>query len=173
MKNIKNKEIEIKLIFDDKEDIIKSIPDIIFKKSLKIRDRYYGREYLDMKNNHQIIRIREKINLFSELTYKGKTKNYNNIWERTEINVPIEDAEKMNKILLLLGFKKIREFFSEREYWSMGDNIEIVFSKFKKPKFLEFMEIEAKSHKGINSLLKLLGNKTKEAGEEIFNIFDK
>lgn len=172
MKKKIEKEIEIKLLFNNKKEIISALPTINFCKKIKVRDRYYSQKYSDIRNTHQIIRIRQKFNIFSELTYKGKTKDYKNIWYRKEITTLIKDPRKMHKILILLGFRKIRDCLSEREYWLI-DDVEIVFSKFTKPALLEFMEIESDSHEKIRQIVKRLGNRVKEVGEEIFDVFDK
>ena len=125
-----------------------------------------------MRNIHSLIRIRKINNNEAELTYKGKVKNKNNIWHRAELTTKILSPEIMDKILINLGFKKISEYKSQKEYWEFN-NLEIVFNKFTKPAYLEFMEIEGDSEKKIKNIIKKLGKNVQKVGEEIFEIFDK
>jgi predicted adenylyl cyclase CyaB len=169
---MKQKEIEIKLIFKNKNKIINKLkPEIKLERKISIYDKYFSKDFLDMKNTHNLIRIRKiNNNNDAELTFKSKTKNQGNIWQRTELTTTIQSPEIMEKILTHLGFKKISEYKSQREYWKFQD-LEIIFIKFTKPAFLEFMEIEGKPKK-ILEVIKKLGNNVKEVGEEIFEIFD-
>jgi len=170
---MKNEEIEIKLQFRNKKKIISILgKKIKFRKKFRIYDKYYSQNYSDMSNVHNLIRIREIKNSNAELTYKGKTKNRSNIWYRVELTTQIASPKAMEKILNNIGFKKISEYRSEKEYWEL-DNLEIVFSKFTSPAYLEFAEIEGKSEKKIKDLIKKLGKHVKEVGEEIFEVFDK
>jgi predicted adenylyl cyclase CyaB len=168
---MKQKEIEIKLIFKNKKEIINKLrPEIKLERKISIYDKYFGKDFLDMKNTHNLIRIRKINDDNAELTFKSKTKNQGNIWQRIELTTTIRSPEIMEKILTHLGFKKISEYKSQREYWKFQD-LEIVFIKFTKPAFLEFMEIEGNPRK-IREVIKKLGNNVKEVGEEIFEIFD-
>jgi len=169
----RKKEIEIKLLFKNKKKIISLLlPEIKFEKKTKIKDRYYSQEHFDMRNIHELIRIREYSDRKAELTYKGRTKDSGHIWERKELTSRIESPEIIDEILLNLGFHKIREYFSKREYWHFN-GIKITFSNFIKPKPLKFLEIEGNSKKKIKNVLKRLGDSVQEVGEEIFAIFDK
>ena len=125
-----------------------------------------------MKNSNQLIRIREIKGDKTELTFKGKAQDKNNVWHRKEINLKIDSVHNMEKILLNLGLKKISEYQSQKEYWKLG-NLEIVFAHFTVPTELTFMEIEGPSEKEIRQVVEQLGDSVKEAGEEIFEIFDQ
>lgn len=169
----KNKEIEIKLLFKNKKSIINKLkPYAKFKDKINIHDRYYGYNNFDMSNTNNLVRIRTVNNEKSELTFKGKAKDKNNVWHRTELNSEIKSPEKIEEILLNLGLKKISEYKSKKEIWDYKKQ-EIVFAKFTVPARLNFMEIEGNSEKEIKNTVKFLGNNVKEAGEEIFKIFDK
>lgn len=169
----KDKEIEIKLLFKNKKAIINKLkPQIRLKTKINIHDRYYGYDSFDMRNINNLVRIRTINKEKSELTFKSKAKGRKNIWHRTELNTQIESPEIMEKILLNLGLNKISEYKSRKEIWNYKKQ-EIVFAKFTAPARLSFMEIEGNSEKAIKKLVNSLGNKVKEAGEEIFEVFDK
>ncbi|MHA1657499.1 MAG: CYTH domain-containing protein [Promethearchaeota archaeon] len=170
---MKNKEIEIKLQFKNKRKIISILgKKIKFQKRLRIHDEYYNRSWSDMRNTHDLVRIRSVKNGNAELTYKGKAKDKNNIWHRIELTTSIMSPGMMKKILDNIGLKKISECQSEREYWQIG-NLEIVFVKFNLPVSLEIMEIEGTSEKEIRDMVKKLSKYVKKVGEEIFSVFDK
>lgn len=169
----KRKEIEIKLLFRNKKSIISKLgKKMKLDKKLVISDKYYSNadNKADMSNKNNLIRIRNFDNKV-ELTYKGKALDNKNIWHRTELTTEIKSPEIMEGILDNLGFKKISEYKSKKEYWHF-DNLEIVFARFSLPASLEFMEIEGTSEKKIRKVVKQLGNNVKEVGEEIFKIFD-
>lgn len=173
MKKKNKKELEIKLLFKNKKKIISKLGrGMKFKKKADIYDRYYNKKHSNMKNIHSLIRIREITHSGAELTYKGKTKDKNNIWHRVELTTQIFSPEIIDKILISLGFNKISEYKSKREYWKFN-GLEIIFIKFISPTPLEFMEIEGNSEKKIRNTIKKLGNDVEEVGEEIFEIFDQ
>ena len=170
---MKNKEIEIKLQFKNKKKIISILgKKIKFQKKLRVYDKYYNRNWSDMRNTHSLIRVRSIKNGNAELTYKGKAKDKNNIWHRVELTTSIISPKIMEKILNNMGFKKISECQSEREYWQLG-SLEIVFIKFNLPTSLKIIEIEGISEKEIRDIVKKLSKYVKKVGEEIFSVFDK
>ena len=170
---MKNKEIEIKLQFKNKRKIISILGEKIkFQKKLEIYDEYYNRNWSDMRNTHDLIRVRSVKNGNAELTYKGKTKDKNNIWHRIELTTSIISPKIMKRILNNIGFKKISECQSKREYWRVG-NLEIVFVKFNLPTSLKIMEIEGTSEKEIGNMVKKLSKYVRKVGEEVFSVFDK
>jgi len=167
------KEIEIKLLFQNKKEIISKLGSKMkFERRVKVYDKYFSRKYFNMKNIHNLIRIREIKKEKAELTFKSKVKNRNNIWHRIELTTKVESPIVMEKILNNLGLNKIAEYKSKKEYWKF-DELKIIFNKFIFPSHLEFMEIEGDSEKKIKNIIKKLGDNVKEVGEEIFKIFDK
>lgn len=175
---MQQKEIEIKLLFNNKEEVISKLsldklsPEMKFERKLNIHDRYYSQGSSDMRNIHSLIRIREIQNSQAELTYKGKMKDKKNIWHRVELTTQIASPEIMDRILINLGFNRISEYKSEKEYWKFN-GLEIIFAKFTIPAYLKFMEIEGTSEKKIRNIVKKLGNNVQEVGEEIFEVFDR
>ncbi|MHA1876051.1 MAG: class IV adenylate cyclase [Promethearchaeota archaeon] len=166
------KEIEIKLKFNNKDEVVEAIKALGAEKKeeFSLRDRYFGLGHSDMSNTNSLVRIRTKNNN-SELTYKGDMKDNNGIWSRTELNVNISDPEIMEKILLNLTFNKIKENSSEREIWMLGDT-ELAFINFTIPDELKILEIEGQEEK-INEIVEKLGNMVSKIGEEAFYKFDK
>lgn len=172
MKQKTKKEIEIKLLYRSKTKIISKLgPRMILEKGESIHDVYYGQKGCDMRNINILTRIRKIKNGNAELTCKGKTKDKKNIWHRIELTTKISSPEIMKEILISLGFNKISEYKSRREYWKFN-GLEIIFVNFTLPAPLKFMEIEGASEREIRNIVKRLGNNTREVGEEIFKIFD-
>jgi len=167
------KEIEIKLTYEDKEEVKSKLIEmgLVEGKTVNLEDRYYSQKGNSMENTNDLVRIRKEEDQI-EFTFKGKCKDENNIWTRNETSVKIGDMDAMHNILLMLGFKIIKENASERNYWEK-DNIQIIFIKYSKPTILEMMEIESNDKKKIENMLNRLKGKVKEAGEELFNVFDK
>jgi predicted adenylyl cyclase CyaB len=165
-------ETEIKLVFKNKKEIISKLSPILsFDRKVFVHDRYYGRKKSDMNNKNDLIRIR-KIGSNLELTYKGKAKINDNICKRKELTVKIDSLKNMEQIIKQLGFRKISECESKRDYYDYKQ-AKIVFSKFTLPTKLEFMEIEAVSKKNIEVILEKLNSLVTKAEENIFKDFDK
>ena len=171
--NNKNKEIEIKLSFKNKKDVLAKLgKKAEFVKKVNVHDIYYGLEDTQMKNSKNIIRVREIKNGKSELTFKSKVEDKNNIWHRIELTTEISSAQTLDKIFSHIGVKKIYEYESEKEYYNFL-GMEIVFAKFTLPTLLEFMEIEGDLETDIRRVVNKLGSSVQEVGEGFFNIFDK
>lgn len=167
------KEIEIKLLFKNKREIVSKLGSKMkFKKKINIYDKYYNRGNFDMSNIHSLLRIREIKDGDTELTYKGRAQEKKNIWHRVELTTKITSSREMEEILRKIGFNKISEYKSEKEYWIFND-LEIIFAKFTSPAYLEFMEIEGKSERKIKNTIQRLKDNVQEVGEEIFEVFDR
>jgi adenylate cyclase class IV len=168
---MKNKEIEIKLLFSDKKKIVSKLePRIRFLKSVKVLDKYYSFSNF-IKNKSDFFRIRI-IDKKAELTYKGRSKNKNGIIKKTELTSEISSSEAIEVILKKAGLEKRSEHRSEKEYWAL-DDIEIVFVKFIKPAKLIFMEIEGPSKNKIENVLKKIEDCVSIMEESDFNVFDR
>lgn len=61
---------------------------------------------------------------------------------------------------------------SVRKSWK-GKDIEVIFIKYSKPAKLEMIEIESDNKENIREVIDKLGGLVKEAGEELFLLFDK
>ncbi len=170
---MKNTEIEIKLLFKNKAKIVSSLPKAKLIKTKTVHDVYYGLGHSDMSNSNQLVRVRNMDGIKTELTYKGKTQDINNVWKRKEINIDLPESKKIQEVLNLLGFNKISEYKSKKEYWQYGKQ-EISFAYFTLPAKLTFMEIEGPSRKGIEDTVKKIRSYVEEKSqEELFSVFDK
>ena len=112
------KEIEIKLQYIDENlfrDRLRNLK-AKFADKYEIIDYYYSRNGETMKTAENLLRIRTKKGI-SELTFKGKRETKSDVWERVEINVPIQNPENMKSIIDKLGFKLIRKNKTIREYF--------------------------------------------------------
>lgn len=166
-----NKETEIKLKYNNKNQIIKIIKKLgaKFNEKYDLHDTYFS-FHNNMSNKHEIVRIREKGNS-CELTFKGKCKSKGNVWKRVEITCKINNPRIMCEILINLGLSKIKENMSHREIYLLN-GIEIAFIDFTKPSKLSLIEIEGPQEK-IKRIINKLGKSVKEVGEEAFSKFDK
>jgi len=168
-----NKEIEIQLSYKDKSRVIS----ILKKQKAKrvdefvLVDKYYGINNVDMNNKkNPLLRIRKK-GKNAEFTYKGIIESKDDIWERTELNVKINDPEILEKILIALEYKIVSYNESTREVWSLK-RTKLFFTKFVKPAVFEFLEIEGKTRKDIDDILKILGPEVKALDKNSFSKLD-
>lgn len=67
-------------------------------------DYYFNAPHKDFCNTDEALRLRSAANSWT-LTYKGSKRRDFAFKAREEINVQIEDGEKMRELLLNLGFK--------------------------------------------------------------------
>lgn len=171
MKN--NKEIEVKLSYEDRNKLTKKLILLGAKKekTVTLHDSYFGQPGSNMNNSNELTRIRTK-DSESELTYKGQCKDKNNVWERTEITVRIKDAGQMKQILQKIGLTQLSENESKREAWKLG-KCEILFIDFLKPEKISMLEIEGPSEKDVQKSILQLGSLVQKIGEEAFTKFDK
>ena len=91
---------------------------------------------------------------------------------RREINVTIDDPEKMAIILTSLGGNLFKEHASKREIWENG-RVQFELIDYYKPTILHLIEIEGPNNEIIQSLINSLGDEVKVAGDGIFSAFDK
>ncbi|MDD4251482.1 MAG: class IV adenylate cyclase [Candidatus ainarchaeum sp.] len=122
------KEIEILMeLLENKNSCIKKLTKIGSLKINKIYDIYYT---LDKKIKpnifpRRVVRIRKK-NKESFLTYKIDHYNKNNVWQYSdEYEVKLSDFKRINKIIELIGFKKIIEI-NNTKYTFETEKYEIV-----------------------------------------------
>lgn len=166
-------EIEVKLKFEDKDKILSKLKELgaTFREKYELSDTYFSLEYTDMKNAHDLVRIRKKGEK-SELTFKGKCETESNVWKRIELTTSLGDSQAMLQILGYLKFNKILENKSIREYWMIGDT-EIAFISLLHPVKIEFMEIEAPTEEKVKEVLSELNGLAEVVGEEYFKRIDE
>ena len=165
------KEIEVKLTYRNKRKIIGILKRLGAKSEGRyaLEDSYFSR-HGSMSNQNEILRIRKK-GEDSELTFKGKCIDKGNIWKRTELSTGISDSKTLEKIIVLLGLKKLKENISERDIYTLG-GLEIVFIEFSKPQQLSILELEG-MEKSILKLINKLEPHVQAVGEDAFSKFDR
>ncbi len=116
------KEVEIKIRNIDKEEIIKDVEKLGARKNFTGRIIDYRFDTPDRKLSRQgkALRIRKK-GRYIYLNLKGRKKSYDNIVDREEIGVRINNFKIMHRILNELGFIKIFELNRYRTEYKMED----------------------------------------------------
>ena len=114
-------EVEIKVKIDDKDKVVKQLKKLGFKfiKKKFQEDIYFNGIDRDFKETDEALRIRDEDGNFF-VTYKGK-KIDKISKTREEIEVKIEDKEKMRQIFKKLGFKEVPPIRKIREIYRKGD----------------------------------------------------
>ena len=166
-------EIEVKLKFENKEKIVEKLKELGAKlrEQYDLEDTYFSQEHDDMKNAHDLVRIRKKGEK-AELTFKGKCETESHVWKRVELNTPIGDSETMIQTLGYLKFNKILKNKSAREYWDLED-IEVAFISLAHPIELDWIEIEGPSEEKVQKVLDELKDLAEVVGEDYFNVIDE
>jgi adenylate cyclase, class 2 len=176
-------EIEIKIDINDyaieeiKERILKIRAELFKQRHLQ-RD-----EYLDnrnkLKNTDQLLRLRDNITL----TYKGPQKRKQKLKIREEIEVLIDDGEKLKTILSKLGYEKRKKKEKYRESYitgktvitvdetPMGNYIEIEGTKESVPKIATKLGFSEKDFikKTYTQLWKKFAEKHNYKGDMLFS----
>jgi len=167
-------EIEVKLIYNNRAKILAWLKKNKFKlaKKKEIKDSYYGVGQNSMSGISSFYRIRNVVGIFTELTLKDSFQEKDGIVTRREINVTIDDPEKMAIILTSLGGNLFKEHASKREIWENG-RVQFELIDYYKPTILHLIEIEGPNNEIIQSLINSLGDEVKVAGDGIFSAFDK
>ncbi|CAB3287961.1 Adenylate cyclase [Methanocaldococcus lauensis] len=154
-------EVEIKVKIDNKDEIIEKLKKFGFKfiKKKFQEDIYFNGIDRDFRKTDEALRIRDDDGTFF-ITYKGpKLDNISKT--REEIEVKIEDKEKMRLILKKLGFKevlpirKIREIYKKGDIIASIDNVEGLGLFLELEKSISDSEI-TKKDEILNELLDLL-----------------
>ena len=146
------KEIEIKLKYTNEQEFRDKIKELnaTFKEKYEIVDCYFAKEGETMKDSKKLLRVRTQKGK-SELTYKGKRETESEVWERVEINIPIEEPEKMYLVLENLGFVRILKNKTLREYWDIGGT-ELGIINIVEPAKVDFVEIEGPTTESVENL---------------------
>ncbi len=154
-------EVEIKVKIDNKDEITNKLKKLGFKfiKKKFQEDIYFNGINRDFRKTDEALRIRDDDGTFF-VTYKGpKLDNISKT--REEIEVKIEDKEKMRQIFKKLGFKevhpirKIREIYKKDNIIASIDNVEGLGIFLELEKSISDSEI-TKKDEILNELLDLL-----------------
>lgn len=167
-------EIEVKLKYKNRAGIIDWLRQNNFKlvKKQEIRDSYFSPKPTSMSSIDSFYRIRDIVGASVELTLKDNFQENSGIKTRREINVSVDDPEKMTAILTSLGCTLFKENCSKREIWE-NRQVSFEFIDFYKPTELSLIEIEGPNHEIIQTLIDSLGDRVEVAGEDLFSVFDK
>ncbi|XRO76260.1 class IV adenylate cyclase [Methanocaldococcus sp. 10A] len=114
-------EVEIKVKIDDKDKVVEQLKNLGFKfiKKKFQEDIYFNGIDRDFKETDEALRIRDEDGNFF-VTYKGpKIDKISKTREELEVN--IEDKEKMRQIFKKLGFKEVPPIRKIREIYKKGD----------------------------------------------------
>lgn len=174
---MKNKEIEAKLNYKSRADVIKKIVSLGGKKGEKfvLEDTYFGAQGSTMSKRNNLIRVRTKKSgekLFSEITFKGNCRDKKGIWERSEITAGVSDGKIAKQIFQKIGLVKISENKSEREEYVLG-KCELMFIDFVLPHRISILEVEGPSEKEVGEIILKLVNLVSKTGEDAFRKFDE
>lgn len=156
------KEIEVKIMNEDKNKIIKVLKSFGAKKKFdgNIRQIIFDTKNHELKNKEITLRLRMqgKQNILT-LKLKDKTKG---VKSATELEVEIKDFDKVYEIILGLGYIASHEVHKRRESYKLkwqGHDYLVEFDKFlgKYKKVPPFFEVEAKNKKLLYMFLTALG----------------
>jgi len=166
-------EIEIKLAYENKEDLISKLKELGAspKKNEEIIDTYFSKDSKTLKDAKEFIRIREKGGK-AELTFKGEIESEGDIWKRVELNSDVSNPEAIEQMFSAMKFNKIRKNRTLREYWQAG-NIEAVIVQIVEPVEIDFAEIEGPSEEAVDDFVKNLGDCVSPIRQDHFKELDK
>jgi len=154
-------EVEAKVRINDVEDMEKRIKEqgAEYKGTVKQADEYYDFPDMRILNSGGAFRVRAADRNY-RVTYKGCKKNEETT-SRDEIEIGIESAEKMIKILENIGFIELCEIKKKRKVYLLAG-----------------LKISLDEVEGLGSFMEMegLANSEKEYKEkkgEIFKLLDK
>src|SRR3990167_7315544 len=162
-------EIETKVLAVDKEEIIKKIISVGGKKTGETRlkvDWYHPKGTKEGKDLW-FLRIRSNSEGKHEVTWKAKSETLGIARKHKEINLLVEDAEKLGKIFEEIGLEKYAHQEKDRTSLTLK-NCPLEIDEY--PGMPAFLEIEGDSEESIKEIIKLLDlekNRTWEKGERI------
>ncbi len=125
-------EVELKFKIKSRSEIIDRLRRLgaVFLNKENMTDYYLNSPEMDFKNTDRALRIRKSdLSEFAEFTFKGP-KISTQSKTREELNVKIDDADQMVKIMDRLGLEvvasvsKVRENWSHMDYSITIDNVE-------------------------------------------------
>ncbi len=162
------KEIEVKILGIDPEDIRKKLADLGAEKTFDglLRVRYFDTPDHEIRKRGELLRVREYEGKKVEVTHKSNKRIENGLKIFDEQNVKAEDFEETTKMFEELGFVVTTYFEKKRAVFKL-DNAEIVIDEY--PKIPPFMEIEAENQDKIEEMIEKLGLKDNERSSHTIN----
>jgi len=105
------------------------------------------------------LRVRSYGNEKIELTWKAKSDHIGVARKHKEINMTVEDHEKMRELFEELGLSTYAHQEKKRQSWKLGS---VVFDLDTYPGMPSYLEIEGNSEEEINDMIKKLGLESHE-----------
>ena len=144
-----NTEYEIRVLEVDVEKLIKKLDSLGATKVGEWEQKRYVYDFIPKREN-QWIRLRTN-GKESTLTYKNVEKD--TIDGTKELEIVVDDFEKTNEMLEVLGYKS-KGYQENNRIRYMLNGVEIDIDSW--PKIPTYMEIEGKDEEEVNSTLELL-----------------
>jgi len=154
-------EIETKVLEVEVKDIAKKIEDL---GGLKIQDVLLKVDWFSLPENPfnkqpWYLRIRSYSTGKVEVTWKGPHKIVGNSHQNQEINLTIEDHEKMKTLFESIGMVAYAHQEKKRVSWKL-DSVQFDLDTY--PNMPAYLEIEASSEEEINNIIKKLSLEASE-----------
>ena len=164
-----SKEVETKVLDVNIEDISKKLFDL---SADKILDTKYSVDWFRTKNSKEgddnwYLRIRTTSGGNSELTWKGQSTVLGDSRTHKEINIQLNEPEKIRDLLAEIGLEKYAHQDKTRISWILKD---WRFDLDTYPNMPPYLEIEGKDENHIQEAIKLLNlqnNKKNSGGERL------
>src|SRR3989338_1139042 len=162
-------EIETKVLEIDKDEIIKKIISVGGKKTgeTRLNVNWYRLRGTKEGDEQWFLRIRSHSQGKHEVSWRAKSETLGIARKHEEINLFVEDAEKLGKIFEEIGLEKYAHQEKDRTSLTLK-NCPLEIDEY--PGMPAFLEIEGESEESIKERIKLLElekNKTWEKGERI------
>lgn len=148
------KEIEVKILEVDKEEVIKKLKELGAKKVFdgKIKTSYFDSDDEWLKRDGKVLRLREKGRELKLTIKKGISKEEAKIME--EFEVGLDEFEPIKNILNGLGLKEIQKIVKHRASYVLGD---MHFEFDTHTGIPTFLEIEGPSLEKVKDYVEILG----------------
>lgn len=148
------KEIEVKILGVDKEEVIKKLKDLGVDEVFdgEIKTSYFDSDDGWLKREGKVLRLREKGEELKFTIKKGISKEEAKIME--EFEVGLDEFEPVKNILNGLGLKEIQKIIKHRISYVLDD---MHFEIDSHPGIPTFLEIEGPSIEKVKEYVEKLG----------------
>ena len=162
-------EIEYKVLDIDRDEITKKVISVGGKKTgeTRLKVNWYRPKGIKEGEDPWFLRIRSNSEGKHEVTWKAKSETLSIARKHKEINLLVEEAEKLGKIFEEIGLEKYAHQEKDRRSLALK-NCLLEIDQY--PGMPAFLEIEGDSEEIIKEIIKLLDlekNRTWEKGERI------
>ncbi len=148
-------EIETKVLGIDVKDITKKIEGLGAQKiqEVELRVDWFSLANVDKNDQPWFLRVRSYSTGKIEVTWKGKPEITGTVRQVKEINVLVDDHEKMKMLFEAIGLVVYAHQEKKRVSWKLNN---VQFDLDTYPKMSSYLEIEAQSEKEITDMIKKL-----------------